>query len=440
MAKIAVLTNFKEINYGYSLTGVVADQVEMLAAYDHDVTVFLSEVFDETTLDPVFESVARKYVIPDAKLVDYRSQKELGDLNPKSIRNKSNHANQPHYKTILDTRNRLKNELKNFDLCITHDWCFTGWNLPYFLGLRWAAEGAAVKFLHWIHSVPMIPGRDWWKADVFGPNHTIVFPNFTDIARVMEAYCTTDAERVQAIHHIRDPRNWYDFSPVSNAIIKRMPGMLHADIVQILPASCDRLLAKGLKQVVGVFGALKRMRRTVCLLCVNQWAHGRGGYKEELKKYYDAARQAGLKPGVEFEFTSNIGFPLGVDRREIRDLFTLSNVFIFPTISESWGLVVPEAALAGVLFVGNKSLAQQYEVAGSGNGLFYDYGSYHYQPYFDDIPADNRVAADIINALDSNHALRLKTFARQRYNRDAIYNNFYKPIISKIEKSNKIAA
>jgi len=206
-----------------------------------------------------------------------------------------------------------------------------------------------------------------------------------------------------------------------------------ADIVQILPASVDRLESKRVREVCKIVAGLKKQGRSVFLAVANQWATGRQ-QKQDADKFRIEAVRAGLTDQVEFCFTSDFESPtfdVGIPQHMIRELGLLCNLFIFPTREESFGLVVPEAALAGCFLVLNKSLQMQIEVSGNA-GIYFDFGSFHQEhnivsdKYFDDI------GFVIAGRMKENEALMAKTFARQTYNMDALYHKSYFPAMAEM--------
>lgn len=413
MKKVAILTNFMEFNPGYSLTGIVQDQAEMLVRHGHQVALFVNEKYHGP---PVVGGVPVMPVMPFFHLVDYQS---VNDLSA------------DHKMLVRTTATMLMRDLAGFDVVLTHDFMFTGWFLPYGLACIEAGKKLDCAWLHWVHSIPTT-GRDWWTVREWGKKHALVYPNETDRIRVAEQYRGW-SHNVRVIPHIKDIRTWMEFSDDTRALIDQVPGILQADVVQLLPASVDRLSAKRVAEVIKIFGSFKRSGMSVCLVVANQWATTRT-HKENVANYLALAAGCGLVPGQEVVFTSEIDkkYEIGIPRRMIRELFACSNVFVFPTREETFGLVVPEACMAGVLPVLNKSLANQVEITGH-RALYFDFGSYCHN--FHPLDSDaylHQVALVILARMSQDESVKSKTFCRQRYNMDAVYHQYYAPAMAEI--------
>jgi glycosyltransferase involved in cell wall biosynthesis len=424
--KISILTNFTDFHPGYSLTGIVKDQCRMLTEHGHDVCVVVSEQFnDESRGEKFFRELGVEVfpALPQPDLVDYRSEKEISEEHKADVK-KISHV--------------LKNILPGSDFVFTHDFVFTGWNLPYALALMESGrelrrEGHLIKYLHWIHSLPA-QGFDWWNLKRYGPGHKLIYPNKTDALRVATAYQCKVAD-VKVIPHIKDLRSFMEFDPETDLLIKNYPGLMQSDIVQIYPVGSDRLKAKHLRDVIILFRAFKKMGFSVCLCVCNSWATGREPM-QDVEHFERIAMRNGLTR-QEFFFTSRFSekYKTGVPIRMVRELLMCSNVMIYPTQEESFGLIGLEAALAGgCLVVLNKSLDMMLEVHGF-SSLFVNFGSFEVKPkhavsereYFD------LVAALIVGRMRENESINCKTFHRQFHNWDYIYNRHYLPIFGDSE-------
>jgi len=415
--KIAILTSFKEFPPGYSLTGIVKDQIAMLLEAGDEPVLFVVENYNDSK-HPGPRNCEIKKVLPDGHLIDYQSK---GDMKPESK------------ELAMKTTAALVEHLQGFDIVFTHDLIFTGWHVPYGLGIKRASRQLEnIKgWFHWVHSIPS-GNRDYWTIKQYGPNHKIVFPNATDALRVAEQF-RGEINDVRVVPHIKDPRSFFGFGQQALDIVDKMPNLLQADIVQILPASVDRLHSKRVLEVIRIFANLKLQGHNVALLIANQHATTRTT-RECVNNYEMYAWNCGLTAGKEFAFTSQLSpeYETGISGQTIRDLFMLSNLFVFPTREESFGLVVAEAALCGCLLVLNRSLPMQAEISGH-NALYFDFGSFcinhkieNPEKYFSEI------AKIILGCMSQDAALRLKTFFRIRYNWTALYKTHYLPMMGEV--------
>lgn len=425
-SKVAILTNFMDFSPGYSLTGIVQDQCKMLQDNGHPVKLFVNSQYNRSDKDkfqfvhnvsaPGRPPVDLHKDIPFSHLVDYTS----------------NDLSKDHKDIVKQTKEVLVKELEDVEFVFTHDFMFTGWFLPYGLGVIEASkELENTKFLHWIHSTPSTM-RNWWDFNSWGGHHKIIFPNRTEKVRVAEQYRTTP-ENVACIHHIKDLRTWNDFCTDSNDFIKEYPRVLSADIVKIYPISSDRFGAKRLPEVFSILGNLKSHGYTICLIIANQWATGRQR-KEDVQEYIKIGESCGLTYDTDFIFTSNWKegkYDTGIPKRMLRDLATCSNMFIFPTREESFGLVGVEIPLStAATIITNKSLQMMDEIHGNLTDSFH-FGSFHHDfkilnptKYYEDI------SFLIHSAHKLNFTVTHRTHLRQKYNWDYLYFHEYLPLLN----------
>ncbi|RLC75858.1 MAG: hypothetical protein DRJ03_29605, partial [Chloroflexi bacterium] len=187
MAKIAIMVTFQDMNPGYSLTQIVLDQARMLTNYGHEVKLLVSEVYNGDGSEFSKYVASFRKVVPFAHLKDYKRKADL---------------TKDHQMTVNATSKMLQDELADCDLCFTHDIVYTGWNLPYALGVQAAGPKLdKVRWLHWIHSMPTA-FSDWWEIRRYGNKHKLVFPNKAERIRVAEQFRGV-ANDVRVIPHIK---------------------------------------------------------------------------------------------------------------------------------------------------------------------------------------------------------------------------------------------
>jgi len=159
--------------------------------------------------------------------------------------------------------------------------------------------------------------------------------------------------------------------------------MLTADAIAVYPIRLDR--GKQVEIVIKIMAQLKKLNYTVRVIIVD--FHSTGGdkvtYREELKKI-------GIDWGLndfDLTFTSEFheSWRTSVPRKVVHDLFELSNVFIMPSVSESYSLITQEAALTKQVVVLNFDFPPFRDIFGE-NAIFRKYSS----------------NVDIMNAQDGN--------------------------------------
>ena len=416
--KIAIITSFTEFNVGYSLSGIVKSQIKMLQKYGNEVELFVTEQFKDPEFEVDFYGLKVHKIMPFYHMTDYQS---LEEITPE------------HKEIAMKTHDVLMDVIKGFDVVFEHDMLFQGWHLPFGLGIVSVAEkNPKIPFFHWVHSIPS-GMKDFWDIRQYSVNNFIVYPNKSEFLQVAENYRST-IEQIQCIPHIVDIREFFDFCASSISFIDQHPAAMTADVVQIYPASTDKFSWKKIDVVIELFSEIKKQGFRVCLIIANQFATTTGT-RESVQKFKNRGEELGLIPDEELIFTSQVdkAFELGIDKVFIRELMMLSNLFIFPTMGESFGLIVPEISLSsGALLVCNRCLHQQIELTAN-TALYLDFGS-HCMTHAMGNDTLKQYASIILSVMMNDRAVMTRTAMRKMYNMDNLYKHYYLPVM--MEKVN----
>lgn len=412
--KITILTNFQTSRAGYALYNVVIAQADALAQFGNEVTIVTNESYTQTEKLPKgfkAKPISVLPPLPEPKL-DYTTKKDL--------------SAPLHTTFVKELSSQLLELVKDQNAVFTHDWVFTGWNMPYALALQAIAEKTRdVRFLHWIHSITG-KNRDWWELRRYGKNHRLVYPNRTSAIRVAAAY-QTDIKNILYIPHIVDLRHLFEFDQETLDLLESFPEIMESRIVQIYPFSAERAQAKGVRELILLFSKIKDRGWSVCLVLACAHADTPEGTKQ-LAHLERIAKRNGLKLNEDLVVLSDRSE--GVPRSTLLQLAMMSNVFIYPSQQETFGLVLPEISLAsGAMPVINKSLGEMVETSAH-NGLLADFGSYNVEwtPTSETVWLDH-LAGQIVSQVMNEEGVRSRTWFRTRYNRDAVYHRYYVPIL-----------
>ncbi len=352
--RVGILTTFADFDRSYSLVGVVMEQCGMLMANGVDFTLFVNEKnpgLNERSIDSA--GWLKDHI---EKAVPVGRLKE--DVVDDDIRTR--------------TADWLREIAPQFDVLITHDWMFTTWNVSYNAAVRDVVEECpGTTWVHWVHSAPggrpaRLQGPAAMRYETC-PNSLYVYLNNGHRQAYAESI-GTDISRVFVCHNPLDMAGYLGADEVTASFIRKHR-LWDADIVQVYPLSMTRAEAKGVNDLIEIFGEWKRFGFKIRLVIVNAHttAHEEHKAVESYKEH--AQKDVGLSE-YDLVFTSDEPgwWAQGVENRAysvphdaVRTLFRLSNLFVFPTVSEACSRILQEASLSGCFVVGNSSFGPMGE-------------------------------------------------------------------------------
>lgn len=408
--KIGVLTTFYTWSCAYSLTTVVKNQLLSLVKHGYEAVLFVHDNFQDEKLVP--QGVEIRKVIPRFQLVDYQNGTEISkDFD----------------KQVEVIKQALEKEMQDIDVAITHDWIFQGWFLIYNAAMRKA--DLKCKWLHWVHSAPS-PRPELKEPHSFRytmmPNSKLIYLNHYDALRLAEMYGAT-LDDVRVVNNPIDVRSFYDLHPLVSKLIDKY-SLLDADVIDVYPISSTRFDGKKPEKVIKILAEIKKQGRSVRFICCNAHANAEKE-KQAIEKLLHFAIKEGLTR-QEVIFTSLEGeeYELGIPNKAVRDFLLLSNLFIFPTLSENCPLILLEAAMSKNLLVLNQSFPPLRDFFRE-NALYFKFGSLIENVEYDDEEKwYSDIAKIIIGELSKNKPLNAFKELKQKFNMDYIFKQQLEPI------------
>lgn len=359
--KIAIFTTFSDNPEAYSLNIIVKGQIKMLLSHGYNPTVIVAESFQPSGLyaDP-------KVTI--AKIPNVAVHNEV----------KKDESFEEDVEKIYVA---LKGILKDINVVITHDIIYQNACLKHNFAARKVADGLpGLRWLHWIHSatspVTLANLRPYFSDQYLQtvtkpfPNSFYVFFNDYSIPRIAKNFGISE-DIVRVVHHPSDLKDVLGLS-VEVAGMNIDKKLYSADAICVYPIRLDR--GKQVEYVIKTMAMLKEFQLKVKVIIVD--FHSTGGdkltYRDDLK---NIAIDYGLSQD-ELIWTSEYKemWSTEVPYEDVMSLMRLSNVFIMPSVSESYSLITQEAGLNKCVVVLNQDFPPFRDIFGP-NAIYRKYSS-----------------------------------------------------------------
>ncbi len=430
MKKIAIIFLTDQWNESYSLTSVVKSQIRSLVArgYYPKVLTF------QGALPWLFKNkVEYLSCIPKVKY-DFKKDR----------------INRPFYKSVRKISTAFKKNLKNTDVVFAHDVLFLGMFLPYNLALRGAAKDLKnIRWFHWCHSGPSKPKKLAYPRSLLYkgmPNAKFVSVTKAHRKGFARMYSVAPT-KIVTVYNPRVNQDFLNLHPLTWKIIKKT-FLLAADIVNLTATTISRA-HKQPEICLYIMAALKNEGKSVRLILANSFA--KRGKKEQANILHLRwlAEKIGLTKDEVF-FTSDLDPSLAncCPPEIIKDLFSLSNIYIHPSLGEACSLTLLEAGITKHLCILNSELPSFREIVGD-NAIWVKFenltgvlkkrykikGSsikalkYYYIHYLENKSYYRRLARRIIKQLEKDKTLSLFARIKREFNEDVIFETQIKPLL-----------
>lgn len=423
--KIAILTMFNGLSNTYSLVNVVREQLTMLLDDGIDVKMLVTEHCPDRERTGIFLDPRIQWI----KVVN----SENGNVfHWKTYTKAEDTIEKIFFHQAAIIKEEFVKHLQDVDVCLMHDILYQGVHLIHNVAIREAQkELPHIRFLAFSHSAPATYIEAPYPINcMFSdmPNTKFVYPTNCGLDAVSKQY-KTDLSNCICINNSVDMT--IGMNQETKTICSQID-LINKDIVIIYPARLT--MGKKFHIVAQLAGYIKKYcRKSVSVVFCDFSCSDINPqlYKKIIIDY-------GLKNGLEQSdilFTSDIGFGSGVKRETVFDLFTLSNLFICPSFSESFGLTVIEAASRGNYIVLNEAVPALDEIGKNIGAHFmrWDAKNFGYDTYESYNPSESIYLIDhaqkIVSDIESNVVLKAKTLARGRYSNQWIYQHQLKPLL-----------
>jgi hypothetical protein len=351
--RVAILTMFNGLSSTYSLVNVVAEHLKMLLDANVETKMLVSEDCPDNERHGVFS---------DERLIWCKITNQLNgqQIHWHDYAQPDGELHDTFFQEADAVAQDLESHLSDVDVCIMHDIHYQGWHLMHNVAVRLVQQKLPnLKFIAFTHSAPV--NRPTNSKYPFScryspmPNTIYVYPTQSGIPALAKQYDVPEG-KCRVIYNTLDHLSLMskDIQTLTHEI-----DLLSPDILIVYPGRLT--IGKKFEKVAALAGAIKKKTElsVTTIFCdfpcmdINP------------SLYKEAIRKIGCLYGLSSDdmvFTSDLGYPQGFPRHSVFELFTLSNLFICPSFSESFGLTVLEAASRGNFLILNEAVPALEEV------------------------------------------------------------------------------
>ena len=424
--KIAILTMFNGLDNTYSLVNVTREHLKMLLSANIDVKVLVSQDCPDDRTG-IFADQRLEWV----KITNRINDKQI-EWHDYSEPNGNVHDTFEEETDII--AKDFENVLADVDVCIMHDIHYQGWHLVHNVAIRKAQENLPnVKFIAFTHSAPVNrPLNPVWpfSCRYSGmPKTTYVYPTHSGLPALAKQYDVPEG-RCSVVYNSLD---LISFMSEDVRAIHEKVDLLSSDILIVYPGRLTT--GKKFEKVAALAGAIKKKTENSVRVIFCDFPSM--DIKSDL--YKSAIIKIGCFYGLSQEdiaFTSDLGYPNGFPRSSVLELFTMSNLFICPSYSESFGLTVLEAASRGNFLVLNEAVPALDEVGKKLKAYFmrWDARNFGFDTKEEYKPSEQAYleenALRIVDQIRDNPILYAKSIARQKFSPQWVWYNQLEPLLN----------
>lgn len=423
MEKIAILTTLCNFNPSYAVATVIIRQARLLKKFGKSVKILVLENCKDDYPDDLSGDIEK--IVPVFTFVSKRVTQEV----------------------IPAIQNMLQTCInKGITTFFCHDIILVDTYITYNEALRRiAGANPGVHWYHWMHSGPHLPPAEEMNryeklTHTLPANSKLVYLNYVDLQKAIEMYtnCTIDDT-----HVVYTPLEYIDLCAPYDPVSIDISNKIHfndATVRCIYPFSSTRIGAKQILRSLELLSTIKARGEKVAFIGCNCHCNGQTEKNniDNLVKAMEASPYNLTRD--EIFFTSWFEPPqyeYSLPNKIIMDLFRLSNLFIFPSLTEVGPLILQEAAMTENLIVANADVPAMMEMVGPNGALYYHFGSTTHQAYggrYNNIRTRleyySACADSIIRELNKGkYQTNAMCNCAHKYNQDTIWLTQYKQIL-----------
>lgn len=424
--KVAVLTMFNGLSSTYSLVNVVAEHLKMLLDAGIDTKVLVSQDCPDSDRKGIFADERLEWVKITNRLND--RQIHWGDYSGPDGK-----VHETFFEEAEVIDSDLEKNLSDVDVCMMHDIHYQGWHLVHNVAVRKVQEKLPhLKFIAITHSAPVNPPPvtkyPFSCRYTPMPNTIYVYPTYSGISALARQYKVPEG-KCRVIYNSLDliSEMGSDVQEVNCAV-----DLLSPDILIVYPGRLTT--GKKFEKVAAMAGAIKKQTELVVKVVFCDFK----SMDIDPLLYKALIKKQGCLYGLnesDMVFTSDLGYSDGFPRHGVFELFTLSNLFICPSYSESFGLTVLEAASRGNFLVLNEAVPALAEIGKTLGAYFmrWDARNFGFDTRETYRPSEmayyEEHASRIVELMRDNPVVHAKTITRKKFSPQWIWYNQMQPLL-----------
>ncbi|NMA26012.1 MAG: glycosyltransferase family 4 protein [Clostridiales bacterium] len=424
--RVAILTMFNGLSNTYSLVNVVAEHLKMLLDAGIKTKVLVSQDCPDGE---------RQGIFADERLEWVKITNRIGgeQIHWRDYSQPDGEVHKTFYEEADIIAEDLEANLADADVCMMHDIHYQGWHLVHNVAVRKVQDKLKnLKFIAMTHSAPV--NRPPHLKYPFScrytpmPNTLYVYPTYSGIPALARQYGVPEG-KCRVVYNSLDLLSFMSHAVKS---LHQEIDLLSPDILIIYPGRFTT--GKKFEKVAALAGAIRKKTELSVKVVFCDFP----SMDVDPAKYKTAIRKIGQFSGLDdtdLAFTSDLGFPQGFPRSGVFELFALSNLFICPSYSESFGLTVLEAASRGNFLVVNEAVPALEELGKKLKAYFmrWDARNFGFDTKETYRPSERAYleehALRIVDRMRDNPVLYAKTQSRQKFSPMWVWYNQLQPLL-----------